>query len=456
MRSTLRPLFALGLISMPVALQAQTSDPARIRAAVDSIVGAALTGGRAAGVSVGVVRGIDTLVFRGYGMADLELDVPTPERAVYEIGSVTKQFTSASILLLAEQGKLSLDDPLTKYLPEYPTQGHTVTIRRLLDHSSGIAGYTEMAAFGPLMVQRFPRDTLVKLFSAQPFKFAPGEAVAYNNSGYFLLGLIIEKLTGGTYADFVKKNLFDKFGMPDSRYCGQREVIKRRAEGYDFAQGRLVPTAYLDHTWPYAAGSLCSTVWDLVAWSQALHGGRVLAPASYRLMTTPAPLNDGTRIRYAMGLINDSIGGRHVIQHGGDINGFRSAMAYFPDDQLTIAVLVNTAGPVSPSAILGAIADVIHGRPAAPAPVVLDHPASDYAGTYRGVGRGDSLTVTVLDSAGVRFRLAPAGPQATLARYVGNDSFMIDRNRFSFVRSQGRVTAIRAELVSLVSFLNRR
>ena len=456
MRSTLRPLFALGLISVPAALQAQTGDPARIRAAVDSIVGAALTGGRAAGVSVAVVRGTDTLVLKAYGQADIELDVPTPERAVYEIGSVTKQFTSASILLLAEQGKLSLDDPLTKYLPDYPTRGHTVTIRRLLDHSSGITGYTEMPAFGPLMIQRFPRDTLVKLFSAQPFKFAPGEAVAYNNSAYFLLGLVIEKVTGGTYADFVKKNLFDKFGMPDSRYCNEREVIKRRAKGYDFAQARLIPRAHIDHTWPYAAGSLCSTVWDLVAWSQALHGGRVLTPASYGLMTIPAPLNDGRRIRYAMGLINDSIGGKHAIHHGGGINGFLSDLAYFPDDQLTITVLVNTAGPVNPSGILSAIANVIHGQPAAPPQVALDHPSSDYAGTYRGVGRGDSLTVTVLDSAGVRFRLAPAGPQATLARYVGNDSFMINRNRFSFVRTDGKVTAIRADLISVVTVLVKR
>lgn len=443
-------------LALPGLLGAQTSDPARIRAAVDSIVGAALTGGRAAGMSVGVVRGRDTLVLKAYGFADLEFDVPTPERAIYEIGSVTKQFTSASILLLVEQGKLSLDDPLTKHLPDYPTQGNTVTIRRLLDHSSGIRGYTEMPAFGVLVPQRLPRDTLVKLFSREPFKFKPGDALTYNNSAYFLLGLVIEKVSGKTYGDFVKENLFNKAGMVDSRYCSERDIIKRRAHGYEFNQNRLVLKSHLDHTWPYAAGSLCSTAWDLMAWSQALHGGKILTPESYRLMTTPTKLNDGTPVRYAMGLVNDSLGGRHAIMHGGGINGFLTEMVYFPDDQLTIAVLVNTAGPVSPAAVMNAIADLIHGRYTPPASVALDHPAADYTGTFRGVGRGDSLSVAVItDSTGVRFRMGNATQPGPAARYVGGDTFMIGRNRFTFLREGGKVTAIRADLVSVVTRLAR-
>lgn len=433
----------------------QSIDAARIRAAVDSIVGAALAGGRAAGMSVGVVRGKDTLVLKGYGMADLELDVPTPDRAIYEIGSVTKQFTSASILLLMEQGKLALDDPLTKYLPDYPTRGNTVTIRRLLDHTSGIAGYTEMPVFGPLMLQRLPRDTLVKIFSAAPFKFAPGEALAYNNSAYFLLGLIIEKASGVSYADFVKANLFDKVGMKDSRYCSEREVMKRKTHGYDFAMGRLVLKGYLDHTWPYAAGSLCSSAGDLIAWTQALHGGRVLSPASYRLQITPVPLNDGTPVRYAMGLLNDSIGGRHAIHHGGGINGFLSDLAYFPDDQLIITVLVNSAGPVAPGAITSAIADLIHGRPAAPVAVALDHPAADYAGTFRGIGRADSITATITDSAGVRIRMGGPQSAAISPRYIGRDRFMVGRQILSFKRENGRVTSFTADQLSVVSTLRR-
>ncbi len=433
-------------------------DVARIRAAVDSIAAAALAGGQAAGMSIAVFRGPDTVVLKGYGSADLELDVPTPPRAVYEIGSVTKQFTSSAILLLVEQGKLSLDDELVKYLPDYPTQGHRLTIRRLLDHTSGIQGYTEMPAFGPLMPQRLPRDTLVKLFSRAPFKFAPGEALAYNNSAYFLLGLVIEKAAGGTYADFVKTQLFDKAGMKDSRYCSESEIIPRRAHGYDFAPpGRLVVKAHLNHTWPYAAGSLCSTAGDLATWSMALHGGRILSPASYRALITPSPLTNGTPVRYAMGMINDSLGGRHVLSHGGGINGFLADMAYFPDDRLVIAVLVNSAGPVAPNAITAAIARVIHGPPPPPTSVAVDHPLADYAGTFRGIGRGDSLTLTLaVDSAGLRLRAGNAPPPGQVLRYTGNDTFMSGRNRYTFRREAGRVTTLVADLISVVSTLTRR
>jgi CubicO group peptidase (beta-lactamase class C family) len=147
-----------------------------------------------------------------------------PADASFEIGSVTKQFTAASILLLAERGRLSVDDEVTKYLPDYPTHGQRITIRHLLTHTSGIKGYTEMSEFGDLMKLTKPRETLVTLFGEKPLDFVPGAALVYNNSAYFLLGLIIEKLSGQTYADFVKSNLFDKAGMPGSYYCSESAV----------------------------------------------------------------------------------------------------------------------------------------------------------------------------------------------------------------------------------------
>lgn len=450
-----RALSLLVLAAGAVArtLPAQTTDRARVQAAVDSMAAAALGTGRLAGITIGVVQGRDTLVLRPYGKADLELDVPTPPRAIYEIGSITKQFTAAAILLLAEQGKLSLDDPLTKHLSTYPTQGHTVTIRRLLDHTSGIQGYTEMPAFGQLMSQRLPRDTLVRLFSTAPFTFAPGEALVYNNSGYFLLGLIIEKVSGQTYGDFVKQHLFDKAGMSDSRYCNEREIVKHRAHGYDYTPRGLTVKAHLDHTWPYAAGSLCSTVGDLIAWHHALHGGRMLKNTSYRAMTTPGTLNDGTRVRYAMGVMVDSLAGHRVIRHGGDINGFRSDAAWFPDAQLTIVALTNTLGPVAPGQIVQSIAELILGRPAEPA-VALDHPVSDYVGRYSGVGRGDSMTITVTADGGT-VRLGMGNGPAAAARYVGGETFMQGRNRFTFVRENGRVTALRVDVVVIATRLAR-
>ena len=184
----------------------------QVMSAIDAIMEAPIKAGKVAGGSVAVVKGNDTVLVKGYGFADLELDVPTPPRATYEIGSVTKQFTAASILLLAEQGKLSLDDDLTKFLPDYPAQGNRVTIRRLLNHTSGIKGYTELSEFGELQAQKKPRQELVKLFGGKPFEFKPGEEEIYNNSAFFLLGLIIEKVSGKTYAEFVQEQLFDKPG----------------------------------------------------------------------------------------------------------------------------------------------------------------------------------------------------------------------------------------------------
>lgn len=427
---------------------AQTRAPARIAAAVDSVVGAALAGGRAAGMSVAVVRGRDTLVLKGYGKADLELDVATPARAVYEIGSVTKQFTAAAILQLQEQRRLSLDDDVTRYLPNYPTQGHRVTIRRLLDHTSGIRGYTEMPEFALLAPQALPRDTLVALFSARPFDFEPGAAMAYNNSAYFLLGLVIEKVSGMPYAAYVKQHLFDRAGMPDSRYCSTTAVVPRRAHGYDFAHDTLRLAAYLDFRWPYAAGSLCSTAGDLVAWTRALHGGRILGPAAYRELLTPGTLADGTRLRYAKGLEVDSILGHPAVHHGGGIYGFLTELEYFPDDTLTVAVLVNTAGPaVSPAGVAHSIVDVVLGD-RTPKGLAFRRSAADYVGEYRGVGRGAEqvLTVAADGARGLTLRAGP-GPARPLT-YLGGETFGDQSARYTFVREAGRVTTLRADGVS--------
>ena len=435
---------------------AQTTDRARIRAVTDSVVASALQGGRAAGVSVAVVRGRDTIVLKGYGYADLEFDVPTPDRAIYEIGSVTKQFTAAAILQLQEQGKLNLDDEITKYLPDYNTQGHRITIRRLMDHSSGIKGYTEMPIFRQLMPQKLSRDTLVKIFAAAPFDFAPGEGQVYNNSAYFLLGLIIEKASGQSYADYVKKNLFERAGMADSRYCNETELVKRRAHGYDFTPTGMRRTAYLDHTWPYAAGSLCSTVGDLVAWNQAVHFGKLLSPASYRELITPGTLNDGYQLRYAKGLSVDSMLGRRVIAHGGGINGFLSDLAFFPDDTLTIAVLVNTAGPVAPGGITRQIAETIYGKWSRKG-ADFSGVAADYAGTFEGFGRGAPFVVTILPSAdGKGLSQQRGNGPATPLLYLGGDRFELGGMRFIFIRENGKVTKLRIDGGSLNSILKRR
>src|SRR5213083_2207471 len=258
-----RNRFVLGTAFCLLFACIQAFGQENIPAKIDAIVGAPINAGRVAGASVAVVKGNETLVMKGYGFADLELDVPTPPRATYEIGSITKQFTAAAILLLAEEGKLSLADEMTKFLPRYPTQGNHVTIRHLLNHTSGIKGYTELRGYRDFQMLKRPREELVKVFSGRPFEFKPGEEQIYNNSAFFLLGLIIEKVSGKPYAEFIQEQLFDRVGMKDSYYCSERAIHKNHAHGYDTERNTLVLKAYLDHSWPFAAGSLCSNTTDL-------------------------------------------------------------------------------------------------------------------------------------------------------------------------------------------------
>jgi CubicO group peptidase (beta-lactamase class C family) len=424
--------------------------------AIDAIVEAPIRDGKVAGASVAVVRGNQTIVERGYGFADLQLDVPTPARAIYEIGSITKQFTAAAILLLAEDGKLSLDDELTKFLPDYPTNGHRVTLRHLHNHTSGIKGYTEMPEFGELMVRKKPREELVKLFSSQPFDFAPGEDLIYNNSAYFLLGLVIEKVSGQSYADFVKVRLFDKVGMTDSSYCSERAIQKRKVQGYDTANDALVLKGFIDHTWPYAAGSLCSTAHDLALWNRALHGGKVLKPESYRTMTTPGVLNDRSPIRYAMGVGVLDVGERRVISHGGGINGFLSHAEYYPAEDLTIVVLFNTAGPVNPQTTVRDIADAVLGKPTMPARS-YDGDVSELSGSYRGRGRGRPTEIKVDARGSDLHLLRGAGPGATddKLHYRGDDVFAFRDTLLRFRREGGKVTGLRLDSLGTNVLLTR-
>ncbi|MEQ9415054.1 MAG: serine hydrolase domain-containing protein, partial [Cyclobacteriaceae bacterium] len=255
--------------------------PSRLEHQVDSLVQPFLDSAKMAGMAVAVYKGDEKLISKNYGFADLEFDVALPENASFEIGSITKQFTGVSILLLAEEGKLSLDDELTKYIT-YNTKGRKITIRQLLSHTSGIKSYTSLPNFEYLSQQHHSRDTLLRILEKEGYDFEPGEMLHYNNSAFFMLGLIIEKVGGVAYEEFVKKNLFDKAGMNNSFYCSESKIIKNKSHGYDTGEDGLVHAAYLDHTWPYAAGSLCSTAEDLVKWNQALHHGKILSDASYK------------------------------------------------------------------------------------------------------------------------------------------------------------------------------
>lgn len=442
----LAALLASGGASM---VSAQIADRARLVAALDSAARAHADLPNMAGVSVAVVRGADTLLMRGYGEADLEWHVPTPAdgSASYEIGSITKQFTAAAIMQLVEAGELDLDADFTTYLPEFDAKGHRVPLRRLLDHTSGIKGYTEMPVFEDISVRKLPRDSLVTLVEAEPFEFEPGTAQIYNNSAYFLLGLIIERVSGQKYEEYVADHLFGPVGMRSSYYCSESALREKRAHGYDAGPDGLVRKAYLDHTWPFAAGSLCSTVGDMVAWNQALHGGRVVSDASYRAMTTPRPLEDGTPIRYAMGLGVDAPGGRRTIAHGGGINGFLSDGRYYPDEGLVVIVLQNTAGAPGPGALGQALVDLVLG----PLPETVATPftgdVDELLGTYVGPSRGREMRM-VVSRAGddLVFAREGAPPQAAMRpKHIEGLTWQQGGTRIWFVREGGAINELRVD-----------
>ena len=270
-RGRSRAAAAMLLSGVMLAVAACSHAPRQVDAAlpasVDVLAAEALEAGPLAGVSVAVVRDGRTVVSKGYGLADIGRGVPATAETIYPIGSLTKQFTAAAILQLVEAGRLSLDDDLGELLPDFPTQGHHVTVRHLLNHTSGIADHTDLA--GGRGEPGTTRQAVVDLIAAQRFDFAPGERFSYSNSGYLLLGLVIEKVTGGTYASYLDEHVFERAGLRQTSYCPDKPG-PGQARGYDIANGALVDAQPIEMAVPFAAGGLCSTVGDLLAWSEAL------------------------------------------------------------------------------------------------------------------------------------------------------------------------------------------
>jgi CubicO group peptidase (beta-lactamase class C family) len=318
------------------------------------------------GAAVLVEKDGKVLLRKGYGMANLEHGVPISPETVFEVGSVTKQFTAAAILMLQERGKLSVEDDITKHLTDFPTQGKKVTIHNLLTHTSGIPSYTGMEEWIPKMREDMPVDQLIGFFRGKPFEFDPGTKWKYDNSGYVLLGVIIEKASGKSYERFVEDEIFQPLGMTHSYYGSWTDVIPHRAAGYDKENDRFVNTPYLSMTQPYAAGSLMSTVDDLALWDEALSTGKLLKKESLDQMYTSGTLTSGQLTRYGYGWTFHDLAGKKVIEHGGDINGFSCDVLRIPDAKLLVVVLTNTTeAALRPDAVTNRIAAYLLGQPLA-------------------------------------------------------------------------------------------
>ncbi|HOW85182.1 MAG TPA: serine hydrolase [Candidatus Aminicenantes bacterium] len=436
-------LALLGLVSLVRPAAAPSPDGA-LAARIDAVM-AEVYKPNQPGAAIIVRRNGRTLFRKGYGLADLELGVPVAPDMIFRLGSITKQFTAVSILLLAQEGKLGLQDEITRFLPDYPTQGRKITVEHLLTHTSGIQSYTELAEWLPLWRKDFTVRELIALFKDKPMQFEPGRSWAYNNSGYILLGAIIEKVSGKTYEQFVEERIFKPLGLKDSSYDHTERVLPRRVRGYHADKDGFVNAPYLSMTQPYAAGSLLSTIDDLAVWSDAVLSGRLVGKEWLDKAWTPCRLADGESSGYGYGWFISDFAGHRSIEHGGGINGFTTYELTFPEDGIFIAILTNSAvAGRAPEARAVKIAWLTLGltepkRKAVAVPAAeLDKLAGVYAdeqkNEYRISQEGGRLLAQ--RQGGSKSELYPASP---------TEFFLKDNPaRFLFVRdAAGRTTGLR-------------
>ena len=310
--------------------------------------------GRGVGITVAVARWDELIHHKAYGLVDIENEVPASEKSVFRIGSISKMFTAAAILLLMEDGKLTLDDPLSKFLPNYPS-GDKITLRHLLNHTSGIVSFTDLPEHRSGMRRDLEHEEVLALFKDKEPHFQPGEKFRYCNSGYYLLGMIIEIVSEKKYEEFLQERIFDPLNLETIVYDHHGKIIPHRARGYTIWGKRKLNAPYVSMKQPFAAGALASTAKDLVLWQRGLVSGALLKPESYQAMITPGVLNNGKKTKYGLGCFVDKVDGHSVIRHGGGIQGFITDHAYFPESDLTVVVLTNT-NRVVPRSIVNKIA----------------------------------------------------------------------------------------------------
>jgi CubicO group peptidase (beta-lactamase class C family) len=315
--------------------------------------------------SVLVADGGKVVYKKGFGMANFEWEIPNQPDTKFRIGSVTKQFTAALILQLVEEGKIKLDGKVTDYLPDYRKDtGEKVTVHHLLNHTSGIPSYTGLPGF----IANESRNSygvkdFVKKFASGDLEYEPGSKFSYNNSGYFLLGAIIEQITGKPYARVLQERIFDPLGMKDTGYDLHSPLIKKRAWGYQKTVDGFVNAAYLDMSVPYAAGSMYSTVEDLYKWDQALYENKIISAESKKLMFTPGLSNYG----YGFFIREQTVGKTEqkvkITGHGGGINGFNSYFTRLPEQKHTIVLLDNVGLGRYHGGITNSIISILSGQP---------------------------------------------------------------------------------------------
>ena len=447
---TLAAAFAAAAIIAPIELCAQsaaqgTRSNARRdttvraqRAAIDSIARQMIAARKAPGMAVVVLRGNDTVVARGYGVADLASTRTVDASSIFRVGSITKQFTAAMVLQLVGAGKVRLDDSLHRFLAELAGPARNATIQQLLTHTSGIPNYTELGWFRQRGRRAIPRAEMIRLLDTEPLRFAHGTQWAYDNSGYYLLGAVIERVTGESFASHLRRAIVTPLALRHTGYCDASDGVAATVTGYDLEGGAFDAVAPVDMANPFAAGALCSSAGDLARWMTALLAGRVVPDSLLRRMLTPVQV-DGRRAPYGYGMELTELGGQRRIGHGGSLPGFDGYVAHYPDEKLTVVVLTNGSS-ANAEAIEKTLARRLLGI-AEPAFVEVPLTASalaSYVGSYRaGPGR-------VIVSLRGRL-LHVAGPVEADLAHVGDHTFVMTEEpdvRLVFRVEGGSATSI--------------
>lgn len=408
-------------VSLSSALYGQKQVNRQISAEFDRILEDQF-GQEGSGCTALVAREGKIIYLKAFGMADLELGVPMRPEMVFRIGSITKQFTSVAILQLVEQGRISLQDEITKFIPDYPTQAYKITVENLLTHTSGIKSYTNVPEFEKYSKTDMKPEEVIALFKNQPMEFAPGTKWNYNNSGYFLLGYIIEKVTGKTYQEYLQENFFTPLGMTSTCYGSDRKLIMNRASGYQTGTDGVENSEYLSMTLPYSAGAIMSTVEDLYKWTMAVQKGKLVSGELLERAFTPYKLENGKSTNYGYGWFLSQIEGSPTIEHGGGINGFLTNAIYLPDEDVFVAVFSNSTGK-APEYASQLIAAIAIGKPVVTNSIVLDQESlAAYQGVYANA-EGKEITVTLEDGSLVATR---SGAQRMTLTPVEKDRFFFD------------------------------
>jgi D-alanyl-D-alanine carboxypeptidase len=299
---------------------------------------------------------------RGYGLGNIEWSAPVTADTVFRVGSITKQFAAAGMLLLVEQKKLSLDDKLARFFPDFPRAGE-VTLRQLLNHTSGIRSYPG-ATERTIVRVGITVPEMVKHLGGLGYDFDPGTRWEYSNSNYFLIGAVIEQVSGQSFREFARQRLFEPLGLSRTAIDLNEEIVPQRASGYirdPARKGTFVNAEYSHMSVPHAAGALRSTTGDLIKWTTALHGGRVLSAATYKEMTTPAKVQGGEDATYGLGLHLLKQQDHRLINHDGGIDGFEASLTYVVDSRTTIVVLANTQ--TGARALAAAVLEIVLAPP---------------------------------------------------------------------------------------------